>query len=68
LPCVLKIETDLKSSAYDGILVITTSDLERSDLDELLKGCFISAAKVNTALYLPTNVISSSSVVILISF
>ena len=56
LPCALKIEKDLKSSAYDGIVVITTSDLETSNHDELLKGSFTSAAKVHTALYLPTNV------------
>jgi len=56
LPCALKIEKDLKSSAYDGIVVITTSDLVTSNHDELLKGNFTSAAKVNTALHLPTNV------------
>jgi hypothetical protein len=68
LPCALKIEKDLKSSAYDGIVVIVTSDLEASNHAELLKGHFTSAAKVNTALYLPTNVISSSSLVHLINF
>ena len=57
LPCDLKIEKDLKSSAYDGIIVITTSDLETSNHDELLKGHFTSAAKVNTALCFSMNVI-----------
>jgi len=47
---------DLKSTVYDGIVVITTSDLETSNHDELLKGYFTSAAKVDTALHLPTNV------------
>lgn len=63
LPCALKIEKDLKGTEYDCIVVITTSDLETSNHDELLKGHFTLAAMVNTALYLPTNVISSSSVV-----
>jgi hypothetical protein len=48
LPCALKIEKDLKSSAYDGIVVIFTSDLEAPNHDELLKEHFISSAKVNS--------------------
>jgi hypothetical protein len=67
LPCALRIERNLNSSAYDGIIVITTSDLEPSNLDKELEEYFASAGKVSTALYLPTNVISFSSVVILIS-
>jgi hypothetical protein len=47
LPCALKIEKDLKSSAYDGIVVIVTSDLEAPNYDELLTEYFISSAKVN---------------------
>jgi hypothetical protein len=48
LPCALKIEKDLKSSAYDGIVVIVTSDVDSSHHDDLLKEHFISSAKVNT--------------------
>lgn len=48
LPCSLKIEKDLKSLAYDGIIVIVTSDLEAPNYDELLKESFISSAKVNS--------------------
>jgi hypothetical protein len=64
LPCALKVEKDLKSSAYDGIVVIISSDVETSNHVELLKGHFASAAKVNTALYLPTNVIFTSQLCI----
>jgi hypothetical protein len=67
LPCALKIEKDLKSSAYDGIVVISTSDLEASNHNDLLKRHFTSAAKVITAFYLPVNVICSS-VIYLIRF
>jgi len=57
LPCALKIEKDLKSSAYDGIVVITTSDLETSNHDELLKRYFTSAAKTDNSLYTEVAVI-----------
>lgn len=57
LPCALKIEKDLKSSAYDGIVVIVTSDLEASNHAELLKGHFTSAAKTDKALYTEVTVI-----------
>jgi hypothetical protein len=50
LPCTLKIEKDLRSAEYDGIVVIGTSDPEASNsYDELLKKHFISSAKVNVA-------------------
>jgi hypothetical protein len=68
LPCALRIERDLHSSAYDGIIVITTSDLEPTNVDGELQQFFDAAGRVRTALYLPTNVISFSSVVILINF
>jgi len=57
LPCALEIEKDLKSSAYDGIVVITTSDLETSNHDELLKGHFTTAAKTDNSLYTEVAVI-----------
>jgi hypothetical protein len=50
LPCALKVEKDLRSSAYDGIVVIVTSDAETSNRDEILKKHFSSAAKVSTLL------------------
>jgi hypothetical protein len=48
LPCALKVEKNLKSLAYDGIVAIVTSDLEASNNDELLKEHFASSAKVNS--------------------
>ncbi|XP_021916639.1 putative aminopeptidase W07G4.4 isoform X2 [Zootermopsis nevadensis] len=50
LPCALKIEKDLKSSAYDGIVVIVSSILETYNYDELLKKPFNSSAKIDEAL------------------
>jgi hypothetical protein len=61
LPCALKIEKDLKSSAYDGIVAIVTSDLEASNHDELLKEHLISSAKVNSV---APSLISSPSVIV----
>ncbi|PNF24595.1 putative aminopeptidase W07G4.4 [Cryptotermes secundus] len=49
LPCALKIEKDLKSLAYDGIIVIVTSDLEAPNYDELFKEYFVSSAKIDKA-------------------
>jgi len=60
LPCTLKIEKDLKSSAYDGIIVITTSDLQPSNVDELLNESIASAARIDNSLNTQLVVIPSN--------